>query len=77
MTRIRRRLASLIAFALPALAAGCGEVVLPNESTPASIAIVSGDAQSAPAGAALSSPLVVRVLDEQAVPLRGRPSPSR
>ena len=72
MTRIRLRLASLIAFALPALAAGCGDVVLPNEATPASIAIVSGDAQSAPAGAALSSPLVVRVLDERDRPIEGQ-----
>jgi len=72
VTRIRRRLASLIAFALPALAAGCGDVVLPNEGTPASIAIVSGNAQSAPAGAALSSPLVVKVVDERARPIEGQ-----
>jgi VCBS repeat-containing protein len=65
VTTIRRRLASLIALALPAMAIGCGSdgIVLPDDSKPAKITIVSGNAQSAPAGVALSQPLVVRVTD--------------
>ena len=65
MTTVRRRLASLIALSLPAMAIGCGSdgLVLPDDSKPAKITIVSGNAQSAPAGVALSQPLVVRVTD--------------
>src|SRR6476661_5831589 len=74
LTTIRRRLASLIAFALPALAIGCGGdgLVLPNESRAAAITRVSGDEQSAAAGAALSKPLVVRVTDGLARPVEGQ-----
>ncbi|MGH3378229.1 MAG: Ig-like domain repeat protein [Actinoallomurus sp.] len=74
MTTIRRRLASLIAFALPALALGCGSggLVLPNESMAAKITRVSGDEQSAAAGVALLKPLVVRVADSFDRPVEGQ-----
>ena len=74
MTTIRRRLASLIAFALPALALACGGdgVVLPNESKPAVITKVSGDGQSAAAGVALEQPIVVRVEDALDRPVEGQ-----
>jgi VCBS repeat-containing protein len=74
VTTIRRRLASLIAFALPALALACGGdgVVLPNESMPAAITKVSGDSQSAPAGVALGQPIVVRVADALNRPVEGQ-----
>jgi VCBS repeat-containing protein len=74
VTTIRRRLASLIAFALPALALGCGSdgLVLPNESMAAAITKVSGDEQSAAAGGALSKPLVVRVADAFDRPVEGQ-----
>jgi VCBS repeat-containing protein len=74
VTTIRRRLASLIAFALPALALGCGGdgLVLPNESRAAAITKVSGDEQSAAAGVALSKPLVVRVADAFDRPVEGQ-----
>jgi VCBS repeat-containing protein len=73
VTTIRRRLAPLIAFALPALAIGCGgDVVLPNESNAAAITKVSGDDQSAAAGVALSKPLVVRVADAFDRPVEGQ-----
>lgn len=74
MTTIRRRLASLIAFALPVLAVACGGegVVLPNESRPAVITRVSGDSQSAAAGVALAKPIVVRVGDALNRPVEGQ-----
>jgi VCBS repeat-containing protein len=73
VTTTRRRFASLIAFGLAIGASACGgDVVLPNEALPAAITIVSGDAQSAPAGAALEQPLVVKVTDAQGRPVEGR-----
>ncbi|MEO6055987.1 MAG: hypothetical protein ABIQ49_04030, partial [Gemmatimonadales bacterium] len=62
MTQTRRRLASLLVLAA---ASGCGGdgLVLPDEARPAAIAIVSGNDQSAPAGAVLDQALVVRVTD--------------
>ena len=69
MTTIRRRLASLIAFALPALAIGCGDgLVLPNESK---LVLVSGDDQTAAVSSALPDSLVVRVTDTQNNPVAG------
>jgi hypothetical protein len=74
VTTIRRRLAVLIAFGLAAGSSACGGdgLVLPNESRAASITIVSGDAQSAAAGAALGQPLVVRVADALDRPVEGQ-----
>lgn len=74
MTTIRRRLAFLIAFGLAAVSSACGGdgLVLPNESRAASITIVSGDEQSAAAGAALGEPLVVRVADALDRPVEGQ-----
>jgi VCBS repeat-containing protein len=73
VTSIRRRLASLIALALPAIATSCGDGLgLPEDFKPAVIAIVSGNEQSAPAGVALSKPLVVRVMDASQRPVEGQ-----
>ena len=69
MTTIRRRLASLIALALPAMAFGCGDgLVLPNEPK---LVLVSGDGQTAAVGSALADSLVVRVADTQDNPVPG------
>jgi hypothetical protein len=63
VTSIRQRLAWVFVFGLAATASACGGdgVVLPGESSPATLTIVSGDGQSASAGLALGNPLVVRV----------------
>lgn len=62
LTQTRRLLASLLVLAA---ASGCGGdgLVLPDEARPAAIAIVSGNDQSAAAGATLGQALVVRVTD--------------
>jgi VCBS repeat-containing protein len=74
VTTTRRRFASLIAFGLATGASACSGdgVVLPDEAKPAAIAIVSGDTQQAPAGAALDQPLVVKVTDALNRPVEGR-----
>ena len=74
MTSTRRRYASLIAFGLSTILAGCGGdgIVLPNESRPAKIAIVDGEGQSGPAGATLAKPIVVKVTDGLDRPVAGQ-----
>ncbi|MEP6688026.1 MAG: Ig-like domain-containing protein, partial [Gemmatimonadales bacterium] len=74
MTSSRRHFAILIAFGLSASVAACGGdgLVLPNESRPAKIAIVAGDAQSAAVGAPLSQPIVVKVTDALDRPVEGQ-----
>jgi hypothetical protein len=74
LTSTRRRYASLIAFGLSTILAACGGdgIVLPNESRPAKIAIVDGDGQSAPAGATLTEPIVVKVTDGLNRPVSGQ-----
>ena len=74
MPSTRRRFASLIAFGLSTILAACGGdgIVLPNESRPAKIAIVDGDGQSAPAGATLAEPIVVKVTDGLDRPVAGQ-----
>jgi large repetitive protein len=73
LTSTRRRYASLIAFGLSTILAACGGdgLVLPNESRPAKIVIVDGDGQSAPAGATLTEPIVVKVTDGLDRPVAG------
>jgi hypothetical protein len=63
-----------MAFGLCTLLAACGGdgIVLPNESRPAKIAIVDGDGQSAPAGATLTKPIVVKVTDGLDRPVGGQ-----
>jgi hypothetical protein len=70
----RRRLAYSLSFGLAAASSACGGdgLVLPNESRPASISVVSGDGQSAAAGAALAQPLVVSVVDALDRPVQGQ-----
>ena len=53
-------------------ACGSDGLVLPDDSRPAMIAIVSGDAQSAPAGGTLDQPLVVLVKDALDRPVEGQ-----
>jgi hypothetical protein len=73
LTSTRRRSASLIAFGLSIVAACGGDgIVLPNESRPAKIVIVDGDGQSAPAGATLTRPIVVKVTDGLDRPVAGQ-----
>ena len=74
MTTTRRRLAYSLSFGLAAASSACGGdgLVLPNESRPASISVVSGDGQSAAAGAALGQPLVVSVVDALDRPVQGQ-----
>ncbi|HEX2637446.1 MAG TPA: Ig-like domain repeat protein [Gemmatimonadales bacterium] len=74
MTTTRRRLAYSLSFGLAAASSACGGdgLVLPNESRPASISVVSGDGQSAAAGAALGQPLVVSVVDALERPVQGQ-----
>lgn len=74
LTSSRRRFATPIVFGLSALIAACGGdgVVLPNESRPAKIEIVTGDGQQAPAGATLSQPIVVKVKDALDRPVEGQ-----
>jgi hypothetical protein len=52
-------------FVLAAAACGGGDAAAPAVRTPASLMIVSGDAQSGPVGTPLGTPLVVRVRDAQ------------
>jgi VCBS repeat-containing protein len=70
----RRRSASLIALALATVAGGCGGdgIVLPGEGQPANILIVTGNNQSAPAGAPLDTVLLVKVTDERKRPVEGQ-----
>jgi hypothetical protein len=73
LTSTRRRFASLIVLGLAAVLGSCsGDVVLPNESRAALITLLSGDKQSAPAGATLGLPLVVRVSDALNRPVEGQ-----
>ena len=63
-----------MAFCLCTLLAACGGdgIVLPNESRPAKIEIVDGNGQSAPAGATLTKPIVVKVTDGLGRPVGGQ-----
>ena len=72
----QRRSSLLLAFAL-GLTAACGGdgIVLPDESRPAAIVIVSGNGQSAAAGSALELPIVVKVNDAPMVVINARPMP--
>ncbi|HEY1333677.1 MAG TPA: Ig-like domain-containing protein, partial [Myxococcaceae bacterium] len=67
---ICRRFASCLAIAAALGLTACGDgVVLPDEGAPATITVVSGDAQTGAAGAALAQALVVRVSDSQNRPV--------
>jgi hypothetical protein len=52
-----------------AVACGGGDLMLPGESRPAAIAVVTGNNQTAPGGQALADSLVVRVTDPQNRPV--------
>ena len=53
------------------VAAACTDSDLPVETgqTPATVAVVSGDEQSAPAGTELANPVVVRISNESGDPI--------
>ena len=55
------------------LLAGCsgGDLLLPNDGTPAVLRAISGDGQTAPAGDPLLRPLVVEALDRAGRPVPG------
>ena len=65
----RARLASIVAWLTPTLAAilagGCGgnDITLPAEGVPKNVTIVSGDGQSSAIGSTLPDRLIVRVTD--------------
>src|SRR4029453_12459257 len=67
----RARLASIVAWLMPTLAAilagGCGgnDITLPAEGVPKTITIVSGDGQSSAIGSTLPDRLIVRVTDSR------------
>ncbi|MBA3553579.1 MAG: Ig-like domain repeat protein [Gemmatimonadales bacterium] len=70
MTDLLRRLASAPAVAIALGVSACGEgVVLPDEGEPATITVVSGNGQRAPAGTTLGQDLVVRVADTRDRPV--------
>jgi hypothetical protein len=65
-------LTSLTAVFLTAAGCGGGDLVLPGDAgPPADLRLVSGDDQSAAAGAELPDPLRVRLVDEQGVGVSG------
>jgi hypothetical protein len=55
------------------VACGGGDLVLPDDQSPADILIFEGDEQAGAVGAALADSLVVRVLDAQERPVSGVP----
>lgn len=69
LTTRSRHVAGIV---LLSLAAACGGGTEPAAPAPASMRIVSGDAQTATAGADLAQPLVVVVLDAQGQPVSGQ-----
>nr|MBA3654960.1 Ig-like domain-containing protein [Actinomycetota bacterium] len=74
MTSTRRRLASLIAFgtALATFACGGDGLTVPEDARPTTVEIVSGNGQSADAGAPLGEDLVVVVKDAVQRPVEGQ-----
>ena len=65
--------AALLAASLSAVAASCsgGDANAPENHPPASVSLVSGDAQQATVGTAVASPLVVKVTDADGQPVTG------
>ncbi len=70
-----RKVVSPLLFGLMSIAAtlavacGGGDLMLPSESRPAAIAVVTGNNQTAPGGQPLADSLVVRVTDPQNRPV--------
>lgn len=67
-SRLLRGFGIVIAAAL--IACGGSDLVLPSETRPGDLTLIDGNNQSAPAGAELAKPLIVKVLDRrgQALP---------
>jgi hypothetical protein len=68
--RFFRALAASLSLA-SGVACGGGDLVLPEEQSPAEMVVVEGDEQSGAVGTELADPLVVRVLDAQDRPVPG------
>ena len=58
---------------LSGAACGGGDLVLPEDQSPADVVLVGGDGQAGSVGTVLPDPLVVRVLDAQDRPVPGVP----
>jgi hypothetical protein len=62
---------------LALLGCGSGDLTLPGDPSgpppPASLEVVSGDGQRGELGTVLQDPVVIRVLDDSARPVRGTP----
>lgn len=69
MTRLRSPIAPLVLLALTAC--GGGDLVLPNEGTPADVAVVSGNGQTGTILEVVPESLVVRVTDRFGNPVPG------
>jgi len=65
------RLVSLILGALTGC--GGGNLMLPDDDSPAALRAVSGDGQEAPVGRRLENPLVVKLTDASSRPIAGVP----
>ena len=63
----------LLLLFMPAAACGGDDLTLPGPGDPAALSIVAGDGQRGPLGAALTNPLVVRLVDTEGLPVEGRP----
>lgn len=74
MTPLTRRVFRLAALPAALLAAGCSgsDLVLPDQTEPARIEVVSGTNQAGAVGTMLQEPLVVRVTDAQGRPVGER-----
>ena len=69
MTRLSALLGGIGVVLGPLVACGGSDLVLPTETGPGDIALYSGNNQFGRAGAELSEPLVVKVLDRRGQPL--------
>ena len=69
---MRFRTSSALGALLLAGACGGDNLVLPEDGVPSTISIVSGNPQNGTVGAALASPLIVRILDAAGRPVQGQ-----
>ena len=70
---IAKRLSAILVAGLPLVYSACGggDLTLPSEGEPATIAVLSGDGQNGRVGTQLIAPLVVKVTDTQSRPVGG------
>ena len=65
------RSSALFLSVLALVSCGGGDLVLPNETGPASVSASAGDGQSGTVGGALTDPIVLKVVDRQGQPVTG------